>query len=132
MTNTRYGGARVPSAFAVLRLITSSNFVGCSRMPPGKDADRAPSWPLQFKCCVIVAAPRHGFLYVYGIPRVNDRRVLNGIFCVLRSGAPKWPLSERKLMSRVPLACTPTAYVIEASYLLAMPFAASELHQLIN
>ena len=23
-----------------------------------------------------------------GVPRVNDRRVLNGIFCVLRSGAP--------------------------------------------
>src|SRR5258707_13963248 len=25
-----------------------------------------------------------------GVRRVNDRRVLNGIFCVLRSGAP-WP-----------------------------------------
>jgi transposase len=24
-----------------------------------------------------------------GVPRVNDRRVLNGIFWVLRSGAPK-------------------------------------------
>jgi transposase len=23
-----------------------------------------------------------------GVPRVNDRRALNGIFCVLRSGAP--------------------------------------------
>jgi transposase len=23
-----------------------------------------------------------------GVPRVSDRRVLNGIFCVLRSGAP--------------------------------------------
>ena len=28
-----------------------------------------------------------------GVPRVNDRRVLNGIFWVLRSGAPwrDWP-----------------------------------------
>ena len=35
-----------------------------------------------------------------GVPRVNDRRVLNGIFWVLRSGAPcerppgGWPLSS--------------------------------------
>src|ERR1700694_4896500 len=28
-----------------------------------------------------------------GIPRVDDRRVLNGIFCILRSGAP-WRTSE--------------------------------------
>ena len=26
-----------------------------------------------------------------GVPRVNDRRVLNGIFWVLRSGAPLQP-----------------------------------------
>lgn len=30
-----------------------------------------------------------------GIPRVNDRRVLNGIFWVLRSGAPWRDLPER-------------------------------------
>ena len=29
-----------------------------------------------------------------GVPRVNDRRVLNGIFWVLRSGAP-WPVARR-------------------------------------
>lgn len=29
-----------------------------------------------------------------GVPRVNDRRVLNGIFCVLRSGAPWRDLPE--------------------------------------
>ena len=29
-----------------------------------------------------------------GVPRVNDRRVLNGIFWVLRSGAPWRDLSE--------------------------------------
>jgi transposase len=28
-----------------------------------------------------------------GVPRVNDRRVLNGIFWVLRSGAPRRDLS---------------------------------------
>ena len=27
-----------------------------------------------------------------GVPRVDDRRVLNGIFWVLRSGAPWWDL----------------------------------------
>ena len=30
-----------------------------------------------------------------GAPRVNDRRVLNGIFWVLRSGAPWCDLPER-------------------------------------
>ena len=30
-----------------------------------------------------------------GVPRVNDRRVLNGIFWVLRSGAPWRDLPER-------------------------------------
>jgi transposase len=29
-----------------------------------------------------------------GVPRVNDRRVLNGIFWVLRSGAPRRDLLE--------------------------------------
>ena len=29
-----------------------------------------------------------------GVPRVNDRRVLNGIFWVLRSGAPRRDLPE--------------------------------------
>jgi transposase len=29
-----------------------------------------------------------------GVPRVNDRRVLNGIFWVLRSGAPRRELSD--------------------------------------
>jgi transposase len=29
-----------------------------------------------------------------GVPRVNDRRVLNGIFLVLRSGAPWLDLPE--------------------------------------
>jgi len=29
----------------------------------------------------------------HGVPRVNDRRVLNGIFRVLRSGAP-WPAEQ--------------------------------------
>ena len=29
-----------------------------------------------------------------GVRRVNDRRVLNGIFCVLRSGAPWSDLPE--------------------------------------
>ena len=29
-----------------------------------------------------------------GVPRVNDRRVLNGIFCVLRFGAPWRDLPE--------------------------------------
>ena len=29
-----------------------------------------------------------------GVPRVNDRRVLNGIFLVLRSGAPWRDLPE--------------------------------------
>jgi transposase len=32
-----------------------------------------------------------------GVPRVNDRRVLNGIFWVLRSGAPWRDLPERPL-----------------------------------
>jgi transposase len=30
-----------------------------------------------------------------GVPRVNDRRVLNGIFWVLRSGAPWHDLATR-------------------------------------
>jgi len=30
-----------------------------------------------------------------GVPRVDNRRVLNGIFWVLRSGAPWWDLPER-------------------------------------
>jgi transposase len=29
-----------------------------------------------------------------GVPRVNDRRVLNGIFCILRSGSPWRDLPE--------------------------------------
>ena len=33
-----------------------------------------------------------------GVPRVNDRRVLNGLFWVLRSGAP-WPKSAAELRS---------------------------------
>jgi Putative transposase of IS4/5 family (DUF4096) len=37
-----------------------------------------------------------------GVPRVNDRRVLNGIFWILRSGAPWRDLPE-------PLAHTPRA-----------------------
>ena len=37
-----------------------------------------------------------------GVPRVDDRRVLNGIFWVLRSGAPWRDLPER--MVRAPLA----------------------------
>ena len=31
-----------------------------------------------------------------GVPRVNDRRVLNGIFWLLRSGAP-WRVCRRTL-----------------------------------
>jgi transposase len=34
-----------------------------------------------------------------GVPRVNDRRVLNGIFWVLRSGAP-WARSAQQLRVR--------------------------------
>jgi transposase len=30
-----------------------------------------------------------------GVPRVDDRRVLNGIFCVLRSRAPLRDLRDR-------------------------------------
>ena len=39
---------------------------------------------------------RQGFLLnkPRGVPRVNDRRVLNGIFWVLRSGAPWRDLPE--------------------------------------
>jgi transposase len=39
-----------------------------------------------------------------GVPRLNDRRVLNGIFWVLRSGAP-WPDLPQRLV-RIPLATT--------------------------
>jgi hypothetical protein len=39
-----------------------------------------------------------------GVPRVNDRRVLNGIFWVLRSGAPWRDLPE-------PWDCLPTCNV---------------------
>ena len=39
-----------------------------------------------------------------GVPRVNDRRVLNGIFWVLRSGAPWRDLPETS--ARTPLATT--------------------------
>ena len=39
-----------------------------------------------------------------GVPRVNDRRVLNGIFWVLRSGAP-WPTYLRS-SAHTPLATT--------------------------
>jgi len=39
-----------------------------------------------------------------GVPRVNDRRVLNGIFWVLRSGAPWRDLRQR--LVRTPLAIT--------------------------
>jgi len=38
-----------------------------------------------------------------GIPRVDDRRVLNGIFWVLRSGAP-WRDLHRRPMVPAPLA----------------------------
>ena len=37
-----------------------------------------------------------------GVPRVNDRRVLNGIFWVLRSGAPWRDLPET--LGPIPLA----------------------------
>jgi len=40
-----------------------------------------------------------------GVPRVDDRRVLNGIFWVLRSGAPWRDLPERA-MARAPPATT--------------------------
>ncbi|WP_442869601.1 transposase [Bradyrhizobium sp. CCBAU 11386] len=36
-----------------------------------------------------------------GVPRVNDRRVLNGIFWVLRSGAPWRDLLAGKLLSHL-------------------------------
>jgi transposase len=39
-----------------------------------------------------------------GVPRVDDRRVLNGIFWVLRSGAPWRDLPERCFSWR-PLGC---------------------------
>jgi hypothetical protein len=39
-----------------------------------------------------------------GVPRVNDRRVLNGIFWILRSGAP-WRDCRRRL-AHTPLATT--------------------------
>ena len=39
-----------------------------------------------------------------GVPRVNDRRVLNGIFWVLRSG-------RLGVIYRVPLALTPPATI---------------------
>jgi len=39
-----------------------------------------------------------------GVPRVDDRRVLNGIFCVLRSGEPWGELPER--YSRTQFATT--------------------------
>lgn len=39
-----------------------------------------------------------------GVPRVDDRRVLNGIFWVLRSGAPWRDLPER--YGHAPLATT--------------------------
>jgi transposase len=39
-----------------------------------------------------------------GVPRVNDRRVLNGIFWVLRSGAPGAICRRRS--ARTPLAIT--------------------------
>lgn len=39
-----------------------------------------------------------------GVPRVNDRRVLNGIFWVLRSGAPG--VICRRRLAHTPLATT--------------------------
>ena len=39
-----------------------------------------------------------------GVPRVDDRRVLNGIFWVLRSGAPWRDLPERYGQSLCPMA----------------------------
>jgi transposase len=36
-----------------------------------------------------------------GVPRVNDRRVLNGIFWVLRSGAPWRDLPEAFVHTRL-------------------------------
>ena len=38
-----------------------------------------------------------------GVPRVNDRRVLNGIFWILRSGAP-WRDLPRSFGPRIPPA----------------------------
>ena len=40
-----------------------------------------------------------------GVPRVNDRRVLNGIFWVLRSGAP-WLRVNESALDRLRAAST--------------------------
>ena len=51
-----------------------------------------------------------------GIPRVNDRRVLNGIFWVLRSGAPWRDLPSRRIATRYDkLAANYLAFVQLAS-----------------
>ena len=52
-----------------------------------------------------------------GVPRVNDRRVLNGIFSVLRSGAPWRDLPENFAPYRSKRATTglPTGLPLLAS-----------------
>ena len=47
-----------------------------------------------------------------GIPRVNDRRVLNGIFWVLRSGAPWRDLPETFGPIRLPTIASFASYAI--------------------
>ena len=44
-----------------------------------------------------------------GVPRVDDRRVLNGIFWVLRSGAPWRALRCASCVRCSPLAKSPSA-----------------------
>jgi len=47
-----------------------------------------------------------------GVPRVNDRRVLNGIFWVLRSGAPWRETPKIPLGSGVALLVNPKYFEI--------------------
>ena len=49
-----------------------------------------------------------------GVPRVNDRRVLNGIFWVLRSGAPWRDLPMSSVLT--PLATTASFAGVERAY----------------
>jgi hypothetical protein len=44
-----------------------------------------------------------------GVPRVNDRRVLNGIFWILRSGAPWRDLPEAWALHDLPQPLCPLA-----------------------
>jgi transposase len=62
-----------------------------------------------------------------GVPRVNDRRVLNGIFWVLRSGAPWRDLPEIARATSVSLGNSRSrpVPVIETSILLESNQAAS-------